>query len=275
MSGPEPAGPGWAIAEVGLRVHDLGRAATFYGEIVGLGAGEGGAGGLRFRSGGQALWLHGPDADFARANGLTHNPLMEKCITLGLADPASAARRLAERGVASSEAAIPGATDGTRLFCHDPGMNLIAFTKAGAAEDAPADWNFHHVNLQAYDVRASVGFYVDVAGMEEAAWIAPPARGDFSIDPSELAVLTLGRENRGLHVIRPDPGFALRNGFAHNPSVGGHPAFNVPDIRAVMRRLDTAGVPYSDAGTYAMHGFHQVYVFDPSWNMIEINQTVG
>jgi catechol 2,3-dioxygenase-like lactoylglutathione lyase family enzyme len=99
--------------------------------------------------------------------------------------------------------------------------------------------------------------------------------GDFSIDPKQLAVLTLGSDNRGLHIIRPDAGFGYRNGFAHNPSIGGHPAFAVPDIQAVMRRLRDADVVFSDAGTYAMTGYHQVYLYDPSYNLIEINQKVA
>ena len=41
-----------------------------------------------------------------------------------------------------------------------------------------------------------------------------------------------------------------------------------------MRRMDEAGVPYSDAGVYAMPGMHQIYAFDPHANMIEINQYV-
>jgi catechol 2,3-dioxygenase-like lactoylglutathione lyase family enzyme len=124
------------------------------------------------------------------------------------------------------------------------------------------------------DVRESIGFFVEIAGMEEGSWQAPAQMGDFSIDPRELAILPLGEGNRGLHLIRPDAGFALRNGFAHNPSLGGHPAFWVPDILAVMARLEAAGWPYSDAGVYAMPGMHQVYCLDPSANMLEINQYV-
>jgi hypothetical protein len=49
----------------------------------------------------------------------------------------------------------------------------------------------------------------------------------------------------------------------------------VPDIEAVKRRLEAAGIVYSDAGVYAMKGVHQIYVYDPSKNVIEINQLVG
>jgi len=130
------------------------------------------------------------------------------------------------------------------------------------------------VNLQAGDVRAAVEFYTAIAGLPEGSWEAPAARGSFSIDPAELAVIDAGGANRGLHLIRPDAGFALRNGFAHNPSIGGHPAFCVPDVLAVRRRLEAAGVTVSDAGVYAMAGMHQIYVQDPEANMIEVNQHV-
>lgn len=126
----------------------------------------------------------------------------------------------------------------------------------------------------AADVREAVAFYVEIAGLSEGRWQAPAERGDFSIDPAELAILPLGEGNRGLHIIRPDPGFAFRNAFAHNPSIGGHPAFFVKDVKAVKARLEAAGILVSDAGVYAMAGMHQIYVFDPFANMIEVNQYV-
>jgi hypothetical protein len=48
----------------------------------------------------------------------------------------------------------------------------------------------------------------------------------------------------------------------------------VPDVLAVKARLEAAGVLVSDAGVYAMAGMHQIYVLDPSANMIEVNQNV-
>lgn len=39
---------------------------------------------------------------------------------------------------------------------------------------------------------------------------------------------TTANDNTELHVIRPDACLAFRNRFAHNPSIGGHPAFCVP-----------------------------------------------
>jgi catechol 2,3-dioxygenase-like lactoylglutathione lyase family enzyme len=263
--------PGWEITHIGLAVHDPDEAAAFYGDIVGLTQADARH---SFSNGTQGLTLFRHDPDFGLRHRSPHNPFMVKSAVLAVPDLGAVAARLEKAGVAAPtlEAPFPGL--GAVLFCHDPAVNLIGFTERQPLKNMTdeAGWILHHVNLQAHDVRASVRFFVETAGMVEGHWRAPAARGDFSIDPHELAVLDLGAENRGLHVIRPDAGFGKRNGFAHNPSIGGHPAFRVPDIQAVMRRLDAAGVVYSDAGTYAMDRYHQVYVYDPSFNLIEINQ---
>ena len=47
----------------------------------------------------------------------------------------------------------------------------------------------------------------------------------------------IGAFNGGLHIIKPDLGFALRNNFAHNPSIGGHPAIVVQDIQEVKKAI--------------------------------------
>jgi len=124
------------------------------------------------------------------------------------------------------------------------------------------------------DVRSSIDFFTRVAGMAEGNWIAPENKGDFSIDPSELAILPLSNNNRGIHVIKPDDGFGYRNNFAHNPSIGGHPAFTVKDLLGLKKRLDKERILYSDAKVYAMPGFHQIYLYDINANMLEINQAV-
>ena len=78
------------------------------------------------------------------------------------------------------------------------------------------NWKLHHVNLQAADVRKSVKFIVTNLGLKEGSWRAPDGKGDFSADPKDLSVFSLGAFNGGLHIIKPDPGFALRNNFAIN-----------------------------------------------------------
>ena len=65
-----------------------------------------------------------------------------------------------------------------------------------------------------------------------------------------------------------------RNNFAHNPSIGGHPAFTVKDLSNVKAKLDKEHILYSDAKVYAMPGFHQIYFYDINANMLEVNQSV-
>ena len=143
-------------------------------------------------------------------------------------------------------------------------------------------WNIHHVNLPAHDVRESAAFYAAIFGMRETPFQRPAVGGNFRSDPAAIAAFeqdvqaaaALG-PNNGLHIVKPMSGFAKANGLDHNPTIGGHVAITVPDLDAVTRRLDAAGIMYSDAGQYAMLGFRQIYLYDPSMNLIEINQRVG
>jgi catechol 2,3-dioxygenase-like lactoylglutathione lyase family enzyme len=143
------------------------------------------------------------------------------------------------------------------------------------------NWSIHHVNLAATDVRKTAKFYAAILGMQETAWVFPPADQTGAI-PNDPARLTLfpdhgagDPQNRGLHLIQPDPTFARRNNLDHNPSIGGHVAINVPDLDAVMARLREAGVPYSYTPTYAIEGMRHIYVYDPSMNLLEINEVIG
>ena len=138
-------------------------------------------------------------------------------------------------------------------------------------------WSIHHVNLQATDVRATAAFYATVLGMEEGAWVTPERHGYIPTDPDRLALFpdpSKGGGYRGMHLIAPDPTFAQKNNLMHNPSIGGHVAIEVKDLRAVMARLDAAGIPYSDAGVFAIPGLHNIYCYDPAMNLIEINQAI-
>jgi catechol 2,3-dioxygenase-like lactoylglutathione lyase family enzyme len=134
-------------------------------------------------------------------------------------------------------------------------------------------WSIHHVNLQAHDVRRSVAFFCDIIGLEEGRWQLPPGQKQaFNADPDHLAIL--GDNSRGIHIVKPVPEFARDNGLLINPTIGGHVAITVPDIEAVKRRLKAAGIMYSEGGRYAMAGVTNLYVYDPSANIIEINQVV-
>ena len=167
------------------------------------------------------------------------------------------------------------------VFVQEPSLNLIHLVenKNGFNDDLNGwnmglDWGIHHMNLESLNVRDSIEFFSNILGMKEGRWVAPVNKGDFSIDPSELAILPLSSNNRGLHVIKPDDGFGYRNNFAHNPSIGGHPAFTINDLSNLTAKLDKEKILYSDAKVYAMPGFHQIYLYDINANMLEINQAV-
>ena len=141
-------------------------------------------------------------------------------------------------------------------------------------------WGIHHVNLPATDVRASARFYSEIIGLAEEAWTFPPGRetGYVSSDPARLTLfppsVAAKGANPGLHLIRPDPEFARRNGLDHNPSIGGHVALQVKDLDAVIARLQAAGIPYSETGVYAIPNMRHIYVYDPAMNLLEINQVI-
>ena len=82
-------------------------------------------------------------------------------------------------------------------------------------------------------------------------------------------------DNAGLHLIAPDPTFARNNNLDHNPSIGGHVALQVDNLDAVIERLKAAGIPYSLTGTFAIPGMRHLYVYDPSMNLIEINEMIS
>jgi len=57
-----------------------------------------------------------------------------------------------------------------------------------------------------------------------------------------------------------------------NPVERGHVAFRTDDIAAFKKRLEDKGIAYSDFGTWAMNGWHQIFFYDPDGNIIEVHQ---
>lgn len=267
----------WSIHSVGLLAHDARDSASFFGTLLGLGAPRAaGPDAVSLGADGRGLRLHQPTR---------HLPPTQpgaRLLVLTVTDLNAVVGRL-DRAAIPHVPAPPDLTEAQAVCTTDPGLNVIVFRDGSADAQGSAgdgagghgpDWRIHHVNLEVPDVREAAGFFAEIAGIAEGPWRAPASRGDFSIDPAALASLPLGDDNSGLHLVRADAGFALRNRFAHNPTVGGHPAFCVPDVLAVKRRLLAAGHVVSDAGVYAMAGMHQIYVYDPATNMIEVNQVV-
>ena len=167
------------------------------------------------------------------------------------------------------------------VILQEPSLNMMQFIKANEILDKYSSYfsensNFyiHHMNLESLDVRESVHFISELIGLQEGDWVAPNDKGDFSIDKKELSLFPISNDNKGLHFIKPDEGFAFRNNFIHNPSIGGHPAFTVKNINLIKEKLDNLNILYSDANVYAMPGFHQIYLYDANANILEINQEV-
>jgi len=110
--------------------------------------------------------------------------------------------------------------------------------------------------------------------------VFPPAEqvGHISADPARLTIFpgdsNSRGDNRGLHLIKPEPEFARKNALDHNPSIGGHVAFQVDDLDGVIQRLKAAGIAYSLTGTFAIPRMRHLYVYDPSMNLIEVNEII-
>lgn len=221
-----------------------------------------------------------PISTFPRDNGLLINPTIGGHVAIGVDDINAVMLALDKASLPYDDAGIYAMKDVHQVYTYDPSWNVIEFNQVMNGPEwqgiqpweEPWGWGIHHVNLQAHDVRETADFFREIAGMKEGVWDRGGTEGDFSVDPSDLTIFPLGDGNRGLHIIRPDPEFGRRNGFTVNPSIGGHPAFMVPDIQAVLKRMDEAGWLYDDAGVYAMPGMHQIYTYDPAMNVVEVNQ---
>ena len=291
----------WYVHHVNLQAHDVTETARFFRDIIGLEDGTwrypetvGEIGHTSetiayFGTANRGLHVVRAIADFAVSNRLSHNPTIGGHLAITVSDIEAVKSRLEDAGVMVSDAGVYAMAGVHQLYCYDPSLNVVEINavvdEAGGAgpqpgeehpvRREPGDWYIHHVNLQVHDVAAATAFYRDLLGMKPGHFNMPDSdtRGDFDHSAGGLSVF--GPDNRGLHLVRGQPTFHVDNGLMHNPTIGGHVAISVPDLDRVMRRMDAAGHFYSDAGTYAMVGVHQVYTFDPSWNFIEINQQVA
>lgn len=135
-------------------------------------------------------------------------------------------------------------------------------------------WNLHHVNIPAHDVRKMVHFYNAVFGMNEIQfpWAADD-RGELETG-SDFVALFEDSNGRQIHICKPTPTLPWDNNLRLHPVINGHIALQVDDIQEAMQRLKALEMPYNDAGTWSYKGYHQVYTYDPSMNVVEINQKV-
>ena len=135
-------------------------------------------------------------------------------------------------------------------------------------------WTICHVNLPAHDVRAAAEWYTGVLGgegMHETKLDVVAGQGGRPSDTQHLAYFDDGAA-RSIHIAKPDAEYARERGMWINPTAGGHLAIRVDDLGAVMRALDARKWSYYDAGEFAVNGRHSIYLYDTSWNMLEVNQ---
>jgi catechol 2,3-dioxygenase-like lactoylglutathione lyase family enzyme len=128
-------------------------------------------------------------------------------------------------------------------------------------------WRMHHMNVPAHDIEASSDFYEKVLGMTPSR---PPFRSDY--DPGRKIGWFETEGSAQLHLAKPDPNFAQRNGMHVNPTVNGHVAIEVDDLDAVKERLRERGLYFADPGNWALRDYRQIYFLDPSMNCVEVNQ---
>lgn len=127
----------------------------------------------------------------------------------------------------------------------------------------------HHVNFCSTDVAAMKKFYQSLFELEPE-----PALSGSRVTEQGYAgdVAFLNDGTTQFHLAQKDLTVAFRMKQSVNPLERGHIAFRTDDIAAFRKRLDEKGIPYSDYGTWAMSGWHQIFFFDPEGNVIEVHQ---
>jgi len=127
----------------------------------------------------------------------------------------------------------------------------------------------HHLNLCTTNVPAMDAFYRDVLDLQPEPGLAESRVTAQGYD-GKVAFLSEG--DTQFHLAQKDLGIGFRTGQAVNPLDRGHIAFRTDDIAAFKKRLEDKGIAYSDYGTWAMSGWHQIFFYDPEGNVIEVHQ---
>ena len=111
----------------------------------------------------------------------------------------------------------------------------------------------HHVSINCADVEATAPFYTEVLGMKTLE------RPDFPFNGRWLQTGGGGE----VHLIEVE---------GWQPPKGQHWAFRVNDIDATVAELRDRGVEVKDPKALPGTTARQTFFFDPSGNMIELNQ---
>ena len=131
----------------------------------------------------------------------------------------------------------------------------------------------HHINLCSTNVPEMDRFYREVLtlGDEDPAEL-PPLNTEKGL-VGDVSFVTDG--DIQMHLTPRDVLNSFRSGQVVNPLERGHIAYRTDDIAAFMAHLDAQGIPYSDWGSNAVKGWHQVFFYDPEGNVIEVHQLVA
>ena len=127
----------------------------------------------------------------------------------------------------------------------------------------------HHLNFCSSDVPAMEEFYRSLFNLEPELSLGG-ARVTEQGYAGNVAFLHDGTTQ--FHLAQKDLSVSFRMKQSVNPLERGHIAFRTDDIAAFRKRLDEKGIPYSDYGTWAMSGWHQIFFYDPEGNVIEVHQ---
>ena len=131
----------------------------------------------------------------------------------------------------------------------------------------------HHINLCSTNVKEMDRFYRDVLTLgDEDPDQLPPLNKDKGL-VGDVSFVTDGAIQ--MHLTPKDVLNSFKSGQVVNPLERGHIAYRTDDIQEFMSHLDDQGVHYSDWGSNAVKGWHQVFFYDPDGNVVEVHQIVS
>lgn len=129
--------------------------------------------------------------------------------------------------------------------------------------------NFHHMNLCSENVPRLSEFYRSLFDLGSV-------QGHVRVNTDngyagKVDFITDGAVE--FHLAQRDINLGFRMKHIINPLDRGHFCFRTDDIEGFKQRLEKNKIPYSDYGTWAMGGWHQIFFHDPDGNVIEVHQT--
>ena len=128
----------------------------------------------------------------------------------------------------------------------------------------------HHINLCTSNVEDMDKFYRNVHCLgDDDPDNLPPINKNRGL-VGDVSFVTDGDVQ--MHLTKKDVLNSFRSGQTVNPLERGHIAYRTDDIEAFKAHLDSLNVPYSDWGSDAVKGWHQLFFYDPEGNVIEVHQ---